>query len=472
MNQELTVLQVNLHKSKIASAELLLNLEKGGYDVALVQEPWIASGNVVAGLKSPNYTTYTPSVTNKVRTAVLVSKKLYSHVNLNLSTDDLTVVAVKDCRDELILLASCYLPHDGEAPTAELQRLVATSSRRKQSLVVGADANAHHTIWGSRDINAIGSYADNLKVKYPDEYDLVFRLKLPEGKRIQVVKDEEIPGNVKIDLSEVLKVIAKQTQHLNTYNRLKKTVTDEGLLSLKLLQSWLESCFTKALDSINKKITHDGITSPLSYSKQGPAHTIYVKVPYTYSVDFVPAIVLISTKAILPTISKDWDAIPKPLKFLPSDTSFRASYDSLENEIIKDKNNLKNALRIMKKYRDIHTNLYNLKSYYIKTLFLWRASKEPSTFWNKPISFVVSQLFIDLKSSLEKCELPFYWDHKLNLYERIGQNGLDSMRTCVASTVAILDKYPKQKDRTENHDLKIYKLFPKTTHLTTSRRRN
>lgn len=310
-----------------------------------------------------------------------------------------------------------------------------------------------------------GSYADNLKVKYPDEYDLVFRLKLPEGKRIQVVKDEEIPGNVKLDLSEVLKVIAKQTQHLNTYNRLKKTVTDEGLLSLKLLQSWLESCFTKALDSINKQITHDGITSPLSYSKQGPAHTIYVKVPYTYSVDFVPAIVLISTKAILPTISKDWDAIPKPLKFLPNDTSFRASYDSLENEIIKDKNNLKNALRIMKKYRDIHTNLYNLKSYYIKTLFLWRASKEPSTFWNKPISFVVSQLFIDLKSSLEKCELPFYWDHKLNLYERIGQNGLDSMRTCVASTVAILDKYPKQKDRTENHDLKIYKLFLSDTEL-------
>ncbi|XP_054082619.1 uncharacterized protein LOC128920130 [Zeugodacus cucurbitae] len=70
--------------------------------------------------------------------------------------DDLTVVAVKDCRDELILLASCYLPHDGEAPTVELQKLVATSSRRKQSLVVGADANAHHTIWGSRDINAKG----------------------------------------------------------------------------------------------------------------------------------------------------------------------------------------------------------------------------------------------------------------------------------------------------------------------------
>ncbi|XP_054084884.1 uncharacterized protein LOC105220444 isoform X1 [Zeugodacus cucurbitae] len=152
-NQELRVLQVNLHKSRIASAELLLNLEKGGYDVALVQEPWIASGNVVSGLKSKNFITYIPSVTNRVRTAILVSKKLYSHVDLNLSTDDLTVVGVKGVKDELILLASCYMPHDSEAPTAELHRLAVTSSDRRQALVMGADANAHHTIWGSPDIN-------------------------------------------------------------------------------------------------------------------------------------------------------------------------------------------------------------------------------------------------------------------------------------------------------------------------------
>ncbi|XP_069965178.1 cyclic GMP-AMP synthase-like receptor isoform X2 [Bactrocera oleae] len=236
-----------------------------------------------------------------------------------------------------------------------------------------------------------GSYADNLKVKYPNEYDLVFRLKLPEEKRILVVKDEKIPGNVKLDLSQVLNVITKQKQHVNTYKQLKKMVTAECLLSIQLLQSWLESCFTKALDNMNKKIIYNGITATLSYSKQGPAHTIYVKKPYTYSVDFVPAIVLISSKAILPRISKDWDAIPKPLKWLLSDTSFRASYDNLETEMIKNKKNLKNALRIIKKFRDIHTNMHNLKSYYIKTLFLWRASREPGKFWYQPIGFVVIQ---------------------------------------------------------------------------------
>lgn len=53
-NGELRVLQVNVYKSKIVSVELFLNLEKGGYDVALVQESWIVSGKLVAGLKSQN----------------------------------------------------------------------------------------------------------------------------------------------------------------------------------------------------------------------------------------------------------------------------------------------------------------------------------------------------------------------------------------------------------------------------------
>ncbi|XP_069965182.1 cyclic GMP-AMP synthase-like receptor isoform X6 [Bactrocera oleae] len=304
-----------------------------------------------------------------------------------------------------------------------------------------------------------GSYADNLKVKYPNEYDLVFRLKLPEEKRILVVKDEKIPGNVKLDLSQVLNVITKQKQHVNTYKQLKKMVTAECLLSIQLLQSWLESCFTKALDNMNKKIIYNGITATLSYSKQGPAHTIYVKKPYTYSVDFVPAIVLISSKAILPRISKDWDAIPKPLKWLLSDTSFRASYDNLETEMIKNKKNLKNALRIIKKFRDIHTNMHNLKSYYIKTLFLWRASREPGKFWYQPIGFVVIQLFIDLKNSLEKCELPFYWDSNLNLYEQIGESGLADMRRCVRSKTRLLENYARLKVKTEADHIKVYKTF-------------
>ncbi|XP_054734540.1 uncharacterized protein LOC129242002 [Anastrepha obliqua] len=152
----LKVLQINLHKSKNASAELLLNIEGVGYDVALVQEPWIASGNIVSGLKSQNYNTYIPIVKNKVRTAMLVKKSICSYIDHNLSSDDLTVVALEGCKDETLLFGSCYMPHDEEAPQAELRKLVETAARKKHALVVGTDANAHHTVWGSADINDRG----------------------------------------------------------------------------------------------------------------------------------------------------------------------------------------------------------------------------------------------------------------------------------------------------------------------------
>ena len=67
----------------------------------------------------------------------------------NLSMDDLTVVAIEDGRDEPTLLASCYMPHDAEAPLQEHQRLVRLGGERKQAFFVGTDANAHHTLWGS-----------------------------------------------------------------------------------------------------------------------------------------------------------------------------------------------------------------------------------------------------------------------------------------------------------------------------------
>ena len=100
--QELRLMQINLHKSKTASAELLLRLED------------------------------------------------------DISTDDLTVVAIVGGSYENTLLAPCYMPHDAEAPPQEHQKLVRLAGERRQPFVVVKDANAHHTLWGSSDCNDRG----------------------------------------------------------------------------------------------------------------------------------------------------------------------------------------------------------------------------------------------------------------------------------------------------------------------------
>ena len=152
----LKILQINLQHCKMASVELLLTLEEGHYDVALVQEPWISSGNEVSGLKLRSFNTYFPKTVSRIRSAILVRKSLCSHILSNYSTDDLTVVAIEDVKDGAVLFASCYMAHNIDAPPVELQKLVDEASKKKLNLVVGTDANAHHVIWGSKDINLRG----------------------------------------------------------------------------------------------------------------------------------------------------------------------------------------------------------------------------------------------------------------------------------------------------------------------------
>ncbi|XP_070072245.1 uncharacterized protein [Drosophila takahashii] len=144
-------LTLNFHKSRLASAELLIALEQGLVDIALVQEPWIASGNIVAGLRSSNYNTFYSPTVNRNRSAVLVRKGIHANLMPHYSSDDLTAVMLES-EEQRLLVASCYMAHDRSAPPDELSSLVELGSKNDQ-LLIGADANAHHSVWGSSDIN-------------------------------------------------------------------------------------------------------------------------------------------------------------------------------------------------------------------------------------------------------------------------------------------------------------------------------
>ncbi|XP_055910763.1 uncharacterized protein LOC129945128 [Eupeodes corollae] len=55
-------------------------------------------------------------------------------------------------------LVSAYLGHDhqGPLPGTILEKTVAESTRQKTNLIIGCDANAHHTTWGCTDLNNRG----------------------------------------------------------------------------------------------------------------------------------------------------------------------------------------------------------------------------------------------------------------------------------------------------------------------------
>lgn len=72
-----------------------------------------------------------------------------------------------------IILRSAYLPHDDcePPPPREMQKLGAGCKADGSHLVIGCDANAHHTTWGSSNINNTGQSLFNFIMA--DEFDIM-----------------------------------------------------------------------------------------------------------------------------------------------------------------------------------------------------------------------------------------------------------------------------------------------------------
>ncbi|XP_034140470.1 uncharacterized protein LOC117591352 [Drosophila guanche] len=82
-------------------------MEQWPANVALAQRPWIATGNSVAGLKSPNF---------YVRTGI------HAYLMSYYSRDDRTVVMLKS-EEKRLMVAYCYMAHDRPAPPEDLRNL-------------------------------------------------------------------------------------------------------------------------------------------------------------------------------------------------------------------------------------------------------------------------------------------------------------------------------------------------------------
>ena len=60
---------------------------------------------------------------------------------------------VVDCR-RIIRFSSIYLPYEvPEPPSAIMRDIVQHSAQERKEIILGIDANAHHTLWGNMDIS-------------------------------------------------------------------------------------------------------------------------------------------------------------------------------------------------------------------------------------------------------------------------------------------------------------------------------
>jgi len=148
----LRLLQINLNHSKAASAALLLRLTEVGADPDLVQEHWVVEGKV-AGLGTKEYKLMLDPKEGKIRTCILAKRHFIIFLLRNNSNGGNTAVNL-ELQSGSIRILSAYLALEKEIPPDALVRGLAEECKKlRKGLVIGCDANAHHTQWGCPNNN-------------------------------------------------------------------------------------------------------------------------------------------------------------------------------------------------------------------------------------------------------------------------------------------------------------------------------
>jgi splicing factor 45 len=129
-------------------------LAEGEADTALIQEPWIYREQV-RGL------TNSVAPQNNSRSCIYIRNHINALPLLEFCSRDATRVRVtytyRGSSKELTV-ASAYLSYDADEPppTREVRDIINYCHSRKKQLIMGCDANAHHTLWGSTGNNPRG----------------------------------------------------------------------------------------------------------------------------------------------------------------------------------------------------------------------------------------------------------------------------------------------------------------------------
>lgn len=271
-----------------------------------------------------------------------------------------------------------------------------------------------------QEVKYTGSFYEGSRVQEPNEFDINLVLRKP----FDVIIHEDNythPGYVRLKLNQQ---VVQTTQ-----NRDQCRWIQNGFISAQAVNRWLEGVISTVFYQANaagSTIGVNGIYSVRVLTKSGPAITLRMRhvnanrSTEEIDVDFVPVFEFQhptwpkKTRNIPPACSKStkWCVTPK-VEYDPS--NWRLSFAFLEREMIHDKPNLKNIYRIMKRLRDCSVNLKNIKSYQIKSLFLWKVSLLGTEQWRKSMGRIFIMMLFELEDCLKSGEIPFFWDKRMNM---------------------------------------------------------
>lgn len=148
--------QINLHHSLTATAQLRKWLEVNNTAVALIQDPWLSRSGSIQGLNNLKGKIITGNI-NQPRAAIYITNNIPMHILTNFCSRDIcTIVTASTTSSQEVVLSSVYMPDGEDPPPQDLVRLVNYCEAEGLDLIVATDSNCHHTIWGSTNTNSRG----------------------------------------------------------------------------------------------------------------------------------------------------------------------------------------------------------------------------------------------------------------------------------------------------------------------------
>lgn len=262
-----------------------------------------------------------------------------------------------------------------------------------------------------------GSFYDGLKVGKPNEFDIDLVFTLPTTANATIIINGQYPGFVEVQV-----------------NRNVGTLNDGTLLLINNIMKWFQGLVDTAKNAMRSRTLNFSVVK--TTVTVGPAITFTIsdkRYGKQFDVDFVPCFKFPSSQwprnyvrlregLVDPNdqLTKEFLVVPKPRDNY-CQTLFRLSFQGQERLLLEGKGHVKPAIRLLKLYRDQHTDS-PIKSYYLKTLALHALQDSSFIYKDATLSSVFVQLLKRLIVVVRNRQLKYFWNHNYNLLEKTDGN--------------------------------------------------
>lgn len=267
----------------------------------------------------------------------------------------------------------------------------------------------------------MGSYADDVKINDPDEFDLNVSFNLAKFGPFKITKSN-LPSAARVCVADWL----SRNRYQTFYQNLKNLTDDYGYIIPTKMNKWFQGVISRQGLNIPRSYWIAGENFNLSFSTFGFAQTFKVTVgSRSFAIDLAPSFNVLCNQAWISDRKpvnfgeKEiyWNVAPKP--FREDERAFKTSFTKMETFIMEDKQQLKNVFRLVKKL--VTKNQLEFKSYYIKTVFLWLNEEKNKSFWERSIHAILTDVLDELINVFAAGRLLCYWDKSENFIGKMEQ---------------------------------------------------